>query len=851
MSITHIKPATAWGLLVGFAVFALAMAMSGFTPAHATVVGKVTICHADGDGTFQTLHVSANATGGHFENGGTPLQGHEDDLLFDGEVECPNDEEEEEDDSVTIVAYKLVCTDEADVPNPENWGDLDPIGASTASDWEAQHESCDFASDWEFQWVLDSENTDPGDTFVGPAGDPWTTFGPTNENGMTSVVLTADDLEGESRIWLREVLQDNYIPFTHEESSNEDEYSAGFYCNNDVLNLDNLEWIAGIKSGATYYCVAWNVPEKGSLTVQKEVSKDYQGEWLFHFTGMDEAGFDLTNVEPSKTWEELTVGEYTINEIVPEGWALEGVFCDDKNSGEEQEEQEKDDLVVVLDPGEEVTCTFTNVVIEVGNSCLVPEGDNEEFKVGTSPEGEDTLQEILEADFSVDVEEDQYSYEVWNFASEDTDSVTFNVTVLAKEAGNTQEFGYYKAGDSSTFVSLFTIPPTGEDTVVPVTVPASFANSIAFAIKTSNGEETNMWHSESALNDADDDHNHVAVYNPYENSYILAFEDIAIQDSSDEDYNDLVVKIDRVLCHEDEEEEEVCGVEENLIANGSFEYPVVTEESDWERFLESDGVQWVITKVSDAVATTLEFHRWWSSNEAADGEQYVELDGDQPTQVAQAVDTEAGATYKLSWAFAPRQDTADVENNLGVLVEGVQQATEGPTAGIGTLDSEDWVYGDYEFVAGDASTDIAFKDLGSESKEEGNDVGTFLDDVRLCKVKDAPEVVDVCPNLEGNQSTVPEGYTLNNNECVTDSNTSSGGGGHRNRNNNDDEPEGDVEGASDSQEDATQVTAIPLVAGVNTGAGGAGSAPYQAVPMLALLAMAASAVVIRRTSNAL
>src|SRR3989338_7285140 len=52
---------------------------------------KVTICHATSSETnpYTQIVVSSNAIGGHFENPGTPKAGHEDDLLLEGEVECP------------------------------------------------------------------------------------------------------------------------------------------------------------------------------------------------------------------------------------------------------------------------------------------------------------------------------------------------------------------------------------------------------------------------------------------------------------------------------------------------------------------------------------------------------------------------------------------------------------------------------------------------------------------------------------------------------------------------------------------------------------------------------------------
>lgn len=65
--------------------------------AEAATNSKVTICHATSsqETPWVRINVSINAIGGHFENPGTPLSGHEDDLLFpdpDNNIKCPGDE---------------------------------------------------------------------------------------------------------------------------------------------------------------------------------------------------------------------------------------------------------------------------------------------------------------------------------------------------------------------------------------------------------------------------------------------------------------------------------------------------------------------------------------------------------------------------------------------------------------------------------------------------------------------------------------------------------------------------------------------------------------------------------------
>lgn len=200
----------------------------------------------------------------------------------------------EEPDPVTVVAHKIVCTDEADIPNSTDWGDLDPISGTTAQDWVDEHKSCDLVPDWEFQWA--PVQNDPGDTFTGEAGAPWTTFGLTNAAGMTSVDIAADN----TRLWFREVLQEGYIPFTHEATGNEDDYTAAFYCNNDVLNYDNLEWI-DVEAGETYNCVAWNMPAEKPLVCEPGVNLIANGSFEDPEVDGDWDIFDLTTY-PALAW---------------------------------------------------------------------------------------------------------------------------------------------------------------------------------------------------------------------------------------------------------------------------------------------------------------------------------------------------------------------------------------------------------------------------------------------------------------------------------------------------------------------------------------------------------------------
>jgi hypothetical protein len=191
-------------------------------------------------------------------------------------------------------------------------------------------------------------------------------------------------------------------------------------------------------------------------------------------------------------------------------------------------------------------------------------------------------------------------------------------------------------------------------------------------------------------------------------------------------YDYLVPPLPEMDCEDQEE----CSIADNLLVNSSFEEPEVTNNSLWQKM--SSVLGWAIERVSDSSTTTLELHRGWSGNVAAEGLQYSELDGDHSTRVKQSVVTEAGAQYKLFWSFAARHNIAPDQNHLAIKVDGIQVATNGPASGIAPLAQEDWTKSNYTFTASNTNTELAFEDISPSDS-----FGTFLDDVRLCKVADA------------------------------------------------------------------------------------------------------------------
>ena len=161
---------------------------------------------------------------------------------------------------VTVVATKIVCDYETDLPN---WGTGGPdVTANTAQDFLSAHSNCHAESGWNFQWGDDGD-VNPGDSVIGEA-DGWNTFGPTDANGVAAVDIT--NYGSTSQIKVREVLKENYIPFTYTTSGNQNSnpVSAELYCDTDVLNYDNDDRFTP-EYGQTYYCVAWNTLKRSDI----------------------------------------------------------------------------------------------------------------------------------------------------------------------------------------------------------------------------------------------------------------------------------------------------------------------------------------------------------------------------------------------------------------------------------------------------------------------------------------------------------------------------------------------------------------------------------------------------------
>ncbi|MDD5715251.1 MAG: SdrD B-like domain-containing protein [Patescibacteria group bacterium] len=145
----------------------------------------------------------------------------------------------------TIIASKIVCDSESDLPN---WGGAQgdqSINANTATDFvNASNGKCHINLDWTFQYKT-GDVANPDDN-SGVASDWSTPF-------SSSVPV---DVSASNLIKVREIWNDQYIPFTGDNDNKN--VSAEFYCANDNYKYDNFDYVTSAQPGQTYYCVAFN-----------------------------------------------------------------------------------------------------------------------------------------------------------------------------------------------------------------------------------------------------------------------------------------------------------------------------------------------------------------------------------------------------------------------------------------------------------------------------------------------------------------------------------------------------------------------------------------------------------------
>lgn len=509
-------------------------------------------------------------------------------------------------------------------------------------------------------------------------------------------------------------------------------YSSGEFV------FDGLNWD---EEGEAIYnndCeIAGNDPvTTGTITVNKEVvGSEVDENSFFLFVGEESV---LNGVPAEFDFGIYTVSETPVDDFIP---TFTG-DCDESGN------------ITLTEEHSVQSCTITNTYSpdeppqEVPeNTCVLPtmlEGEKIESYGLSWDSPANTLQNILNnTTYTINAVTDETGYQAWNVPV-GTASVTFTATKIAAIADYTNSFGYYTNGDIDNFEPVV----YGDSTEVDTTG----VTSIGFALKSINHQAvTHYYATESSENPAGDDH--AVVFNPADDTYIIGFEDITPLGSSDRDYNDLVVE---VIIEDCAEFLAVCEPGKELIVNGSFEDPIVTNGANWDIFGSVLGWSFDWMNTDGAPAPALELHKGVNGWLSANGSQHAELDGDWygpsdsnqggSTKLWQEIATVPGEEYELKFSFSARPNTGEADNKLGVEIDG-NDITGSTFTKSNNTNQTVWEEFTYKFTATNALTEISFEDRGTE-----NALGTFLDDVSVMCIEES------C--VETNGSIVSDSQTI-------------------------------------------------------------------------------------------
>jgi uncharacterized repeat protein (TIGR01451 family) len=141
-----------------------------------------------------------------------------------------------------------------------------------------------------------------------------------------------------------------------------------------------------VEPGDTISCEITNTATGTIIVVKNVVGDDatfsFTGDWLTP----DDFDIETDAGTGSQTFDDVIPGSYTLTEVPGEGYDGTNLVCSDEDN------TSVDGLTATLglDPGETITCTYTNSEwgVLVVDKVTVPEGSEQEFEFEWAPEGE-------------------------------------------------------------------------------------------------------------------------------------------------------------------------------------------------------------------------------------------------------------------------------------------------------------------------------------------------------------------------------------------------------------------------------------------------------------------------------
>jgi len=173
-----------------------------------------------------------------------------------------------------------------------------------------------------------------------------------------------------------------------------------------------------------------------------------------------------------------------------------------------------------------------------------------------------------------------------------------------------------------------------------------------------------------------------------------------------------------------------------LVQNGSFESPVVDPNASrggtWDNFVDGTvDLFWRVLGLDDSASSGLEVQAGYAGWTPSNGNQFIELDGDEPNIISQELDTVPGVEYTLSFDFSARPETVAANNAVEVFWEGDSLGTITATTDI--HGNTDWSQHVFTVTASGETAMLAFADRGATA----DSLGSFVDNVSV-SCGDAP-----------------------------------------------------------------------------------------------------------------
>jgi uncharacterized repeat protein (TIGR01451 family) len=225
---------------------------------------------------------------------------------------------------------------------------------------------------------------------------------------LTATPTTGTTISGNGEDGVESVQAVSNMMYTLSELNNSDgTFDASDWTCDDV-KVTNSQ--IQLHEGADVTCTITNT-ERGSVTIVKDADPD--SDQPFKFTGdlgdpSDEDGPNFTLVDDGlndttdrRTFTELTPGTYTVTEPSVKGWSLDEINCTD----EEGVNVNNRNVVITLQPGENVTCTFVNTrdtgeitVTKITDPSPDPDEENFTIRLRNDTETNDIVHESVLSD---------------------------------------------------------------------------------------------------------------------------------------------------------------------------------------------------------------------------------------------------------------------------------------------------------------------------------------------------------------------------------------------------------------------------------------------------------------------